>query len=165
MLAAKNREVVDPIANRYSFIEDPVEITVTGAPEKEVELHLHPDQKKGGRSFRVTEKYLLRKSDFQKINEGDVVRLKDNLTLTKKRKGLIFLDNKMPEQKGFLNISWLPAENNIPIEIMMDDGTVKRGYAEHNITTLEVDDLVQFERFGFCRLDRKDPYVFWYAHD
>jgi len=37
---------------------------------------------------------------------------------------------------------------------------------EPPLKTLKEGTVVQFERFGFCRLDRKEPdkLVFWYAH-
>jgi len=48
----------------------------------------------------------------------------------------------------------------------MDDGIVKKGLGEHTLKDLKVDDVVQFERFGFVRFDRKekDVYKFWLAH-
>jgi glutamyl-tRNA synthetase len=38
--------------------------------------------------------------------------------------------------------------------------------AEPGIKKLKVDDIIQFERFGFCRLDliEKGTYKFWFAH-
>jgi len=38
--------------------------------------------------------------------------------------------------------------------------------AEPAVRNLEVDSIIQFERFGFCRLDKKLKHrlVFWFAH-
>ena len=48
---------------------------------------------------------------------------------------------------------WLPAYGNVEIEILMDDTKMINGVAEHNIKHLKVGEIIQFERFGFCRLD------------
>jgi hypothetical protein len=38
--------------------------------------------------------------------------------------------------------------------------------AETNISMLKPGEVIQFERFGFCRLDsiEKNTYKFWFAH-
>ncbi len=41
-LYAENRKIVDPVANRYFFVPDPVEITIHGAPAHEAHAMLHP---------------------------------------------------------------------------------------------------------------------------
>jgi glutamyl-tRNA synthetase len=48
----------------------------------------------------------------------------------------------------------------------MPDKKLKKGFAEAGIKDLPVGAMVQFERFGFCRLDskQKDKIVFWFAH-
>jgi glutamyl-tRNA synthetase len=52
----------------------------------------------------------------------------------------------------------------------MDDATTINGVAEHNIKNLKVGEVIQFERFGFCRLDaiekhnEKEVYRFWFTH-
>ena len=39
------------------------------------------------------------------------------------------------------------------------------GVAERNIESLNVGEIIQFERFGFCRLDEKnDVYRFIFTH-
>jgi glutamyl-tRNA synthetase len=65
---------------------------------------------------------------------------------------------------------WLPAYGNIDIEILMDDASTITGVAEHNIKQLKVGEVIQFERFGFCRLDKihkehgREIYKFWFTH-
>ena len=64
-------------------------------------------------------------------------------------------------------IHWLPAnEDNAGVEIVMDDRSIRKGLAEKGVKHLKSDDEVQFERFGFCRFDRKEAgkYVFWLTH-
>ncbi|MEM4267100.1 MAG: hypothetical protein QW404_03545, partial [Candidatus Nanoarchaeia archaeon] len=40
------------------------------------------------------------------------------------------------------------------------------GLAEKDVKKLKVGDIIQFERFAFCRLDKKEKnkLVFWFTH-
>jgi len=40
------------------------------------------------------------------------------------------------------------------VQVVMPDGSEVRGFAEPAVAGLKADDVVQFERFGFCRIDR-----------
>jgi glutamyl-tRNA synthetase len=68
--------------------------------------------------------------------------------------------------KGKLIIHWLPKEGNVDVEVMMPDKTVVKGSGEAGVASLKVGEIIQFERFGFCRLDSVEEgiYKFWYAH-
>ena len=63
-------------------------------------------------------------------------------------------------------IHWIPAENTVPVEIVMPDATIMKGLAENGVNNLEIGDIIQFERFGFARLDNKedDKLTFYFAH-
>jgi len=50
-------------------------------------------------------------------------------------------------------IHWLPAGTGIPCEVVMPDATTARGIAEDTCRKLESNDVIQFERFGFARID------------
>ena len=77
---------------------------------------------------------------------------------------------KFKNGNGKKIMHWLPAYGNIDIEILMDDATTLNGVAEHNIKQLQIGDIIQFERFGFCRLDEiekkhgRELYKFWFTH-
>lgn len=167
MLAAKNREIVDPIASRYSFIEDPVEITIEGVPEHSVELDLHPDRKDGGRPMRSAGSYLVRRSDHAGFEESRYYRLKGDLTFKKEDGRLVFVTQEYLKEHNTRNINWLPAEETVPARVLMPDGQWKEGLAERNIGLLDPGAIVQLERFGFCRFDGLggESFEFWYAHD
>ena len=64
-------------------------------------------------------------------------------------------------------LHWLPATpNNINVEITMPDGTIKKGLGEHELSKLKLGTMIQFERFGFVKLHKKnkDKLEFWFAH-
>jgi hypothetical protein len=53
------------------------------------------------------------------------------------------------------------------VEILMPDKKVAKVLAEPLVKNLKVGDIVQFSRFGFCKLDKKEKnkLMFWYTHD
>ena len=38
-----------------------------------------------------------------------------------------------------------------------------KGYCEKSLENLKENDIMQFERFGFCRLDKKKPLTFVFS--
>ena len=51
-------------------------------------------------------------------------------------------------------IQWVPVEGSLNAEVVMPDATVITGFVEPSASNLKVDDVVQFERFGFARVDK-----------
>ena len=47
----------------------------------------------------------------------------------------------------------------------MPNGERVEGYGETHLKNLKVDEIIQFVRFGFCKLDKKGSYYnFYFAH-
>lgn len=171
VISAINRRLLDPKAFRYFFVKDPVEITIEKAPEQSVELDLHPENRKGGRKFAAKGSFCISKDDFDSIKEGKLYRLMDCLNFKKSKKGFVF-DSKEYEKfkdKGERIMHWLPAEQKsrlVEAEIMMEDGSWVKGLAEESARNIKPGEVVQFERFGFCRLDHlnDERVIFWFGH-
>jgi glutamyl-tRNA synthetase len=75
-------------------------------------------------------------------------------------------DYKNAENKGKI-IHWLPDSNDlINVEIIMGDNSRLQGKGESGLKNVKEGDIVQFERFAFARLDKKEKnkLVFWYLH-
>jgi glutamyl-tRNA synthetase len=53
-------------------------------------------------------------------------------------------------------IHWVPVGDDVPCKVVMPDATVMEGVAESACRKLKSDDIVQFERFGFVRIDQID---------
>lgn len=173
-LIMHNKRLLDAEANRYFFIADPVEILVEKAPALNVELDLHPTHRKGGRRFSTGENFFVTKKDFESLKEGKLYRLMDCLNLKKEKKKILF-DSVAVErykEKGEKILHWLPkSEELVNVEIMMPDKESVTGLAERGVLEVKIGEIVQFSRFGFCRLDKKekspsgkDMFVFWFTH-
>ncbi len=164
---AFNKECIDAEAHRFFFIHDPVEIKVRNAPQQSVELDLHPDSIKGGRPFHVHDLFYLSKKDMADLNEGDIVRLMDLFNIKKKNDLFVFESKEYQDykSKGKKIIHWLPKEETIQATVKMPDGSIVQGIAEKNMKETKVNDIIQLERFGFCRVDKKGETIdLWYAH-
>ncbi|MEA3430838.1 MAG: glutamate--tRNA ligase [Nanoarchaeota archaeon] len=167
-----NKRLLDKEALRYFFIEDPVEITIEGAPEQNIQLNLHPEfPEKGFRKYKTNTKFLITKKDYDNIKDKEIIRLMDCLNFTKQKDKLIFhsLDYKDFKGKGKKIIHFLPQQPDLTdTEILMPNKKVKTGKASPYINKLKPNIVIQFERTGFVRLDKiekKDKkYMFWFTH-
>lgn len=168
-LNAFNKEILDGKSNRYFFIDDPVEIIVENAPKLAVEIGLHPEYKKrGSRTFSTNENFFITKNDYQKLKRGKLYRLMDCLNF--KFGSKIIFDSREYEhykEHGEMIMHWLPSNKElINIEVLMPDKSLRKGIGESSLSKLKIRDIVQLERFGFCRLDKKEKnkLVFWFGH-
>lgn len=171
-LLAENRKLLDPISPHYFFVPDPVELVVHGVEHQEIELRLHPKKDIGTRLVAVSDKVLIPKSDGAAFMKGDVFRLKDlcNVQLLEPEgRESQLVGQRVPDSQVPKKIQWVSAYDKIECEVLVpgdlldssgefnpDSLKIIRGYCEGACRSLEVGTIVQFERFGFCRLDRKE---------
>jgi glutamyl-tRNA synthetase len=166
-LYAINRRFIDPVANRYFFVRDPRKIIVKHIKRTvTVKTRLHPEYpERGFRVFKIKPKngeatFWISGQDANFLKEGNIVRLMGfiNIRIQNVRTGVIeaVFCSKSHEEAKKLNaplIQWVPAETGIPCEVIMSDATTTRGIAEDACNQLAPRDIVQFERFGFVRVD------------
>ncbi|RLJ09581.1 MAG: glutamate--tRNA ligase, partial [Candidatus Aenigmatarchaeota archaeon] len=156
-----NRKIIDPVANRYMAVVDPVKISIEDGPEiKKVKTPLHPDfPERGEKTIPVNlAKIYIESEDFTKL-KGKEVRLKHlgNVILDRKSR---YIGNEI--KKDIKKIHWV-SEPYINIKIITPSETLK-AIAEPWIKRLKTGSIVQFERFGFCRLDSKKEMIFYFTH-
>lgn len=172
-----NKEIIDPIAKRYFVIRNSVKITVRDAPDLSVELDLHPDNHKGGRNFKTQKEFYIEKDDLKDLEEDDMVRLMSCLNFTKTKDTFLSKvqdayifnseDYETYKKQGKKIIHWLPVQKDLAnIEVIMPDKKIIKGLGEPLMKKLKEGDIIQAERFGFMRLDKKqkDKLVFWFTH-
>jgi glutamyl-tRNA synthetase len=161
-LYAENRKIVDPQANRYFFVADPVEIEIDGLPEeREVTIPKNPNS--GEKRVLLGERTVyVSREDFERL-KGENVRLKDfcNVILEKKAKFVSF--ELLEAKKGKNIIHWLPKSFVKECRVLGD--RIWEGYVESGAER-EIGNVVQFERFGFCKIERVNGEVLAiYTHD
>jgi glutamyl-tRNA synthetase len=62
-------------------------------------------------------------------------------------------------------IHWIPKGDEYPCQVVMPDASVTEGVAESVCKKLKSDTVIQFERFGFVRVDKNDgKLTVYYAH-
>jgi glutamyl-tRNA synthetase len=175
--AAANKKIIDHQSNRYFFVRDPVELVVKGVEELlHAKLPLHPDHPdKGFREYTIEPekgvcRFLLSSKDLSEA-KGQLIRLMGlvNVEVTKTGKTaeakFHSKEHKVAREKGAPFIHWLTDGNSVAAEVVMADASVAVGRAESLVASLKVDDTLQFERFGFVRVDSKEPLRFYYAHE
>ncbi|MEK6950854.1 MAG: glutamate--tRNA ligase [Nanoarchaeota archaeon] len=175
MINAFNKDIVDPLANRYFFIDDPVEVIIHGFPGKEVgkevKLELHPDQpERGFRTFKAGKEFHLSLSDYKRLADGYLHRLMDLCNFELRGEEFHYVpgtyeDYKNAKKRGHI-IHWLPAEEKLKVEVRMDDGRISAGFGESAMRTLAVGTIIQAERRYFARVVDvgKDKIELWYLH-
>jgi len=155
-LYSENRKAIDSVANRYFFVSEPVEISLD-KKFSDAKAPLHPqDQKRGFRNIPVGEKIYIEKKDFEKL-KGKEVRLLHlcNIILDKKSKVT------STDIKDVPKIHWV-SDKNSKVRVVMPDASEIEGLAEPDFAKEKTNNIIQFERFGFCRIDSKG--VCYFAH-
>jgi len=161
MIAAINRKLIDSDAERYSFIYEPIELKIKNAPEmKEAFVPIHPD-KEEKRKIKLGGKIFISKQDFDNL-KGKEIRLLHLYNI----KLLGGKDSEFTsiENKEVPKINWVC--DGTRARVLMPDGKWIEGVAERAIEKLKIGCMIQFERFGFVRFDKKNQnsYEFWFAH-
>jgi glutamyl-tRNA synthetase len=175
---AANRKEIDKLAHRYSFVANPVPMDVDRVSQSyEAHLPLHPELPElGNRTLKVvpregTARLWLSGNDLQLFEKAKVVRLMELfnvevLSSSPTRVKATFHSQeyaKARELKAPL-IQWVPDEQHISCEVVMPDATRTKGFGETNLLAENVGGIVQMVRFGFGRIDFKEPLTIYFAH-
>lgn len=172
-LYAENRKIIEPKANRYFFVPDPVEVWVSGLPAEAdvIRVPLHPGYPQRGYRDIVVEKnagitkIFVPEKDAGKLKKGDIIRLKNFCNIQ--------IDEARPMKAHYMEgkdtkvpiIQWLPNEN-MGCEVIGPDKRTA-GFCEIDCKNLDSGDLIQFERFGFCKVAQVEgnDLICYFAHD
>lgn len=138
--------------DRYFMVLDPVEIKID--VNKEIELDLHPDLRKGGRKLKVKDKLYISKLDYDNLKKGKIYRFMDlcNFTFDKilKFHSWDYEEFKNNKNKGEI-IHYLPY-NDYKVKAVFEDG-VKEGIIEKK---LKENAIFQAERLGFFIVHKEE---------
>lgn len=146
-LYAENRKLIDSTTPRRMFVPEPVRIKIKNMPEIEgVVLENHPRHDLGKREIMVKDEIYVANEDFKAFRSKEI-RLKDlfNVILEEEAEFTSIPNKEIPR------IQWV--SEPVDVEVVMVDGSVRKGCGERSILDFKPDDMVQFERFGFVRID------------
>jgi len=178
-LYAHNRKIIDPTANRYFFVQKPIRLVVKDVKESFVaKLAFHPDRpEKGYRQITVNPEngqamYNVSGNDLGLFTKNKIVRLMELFNVKIAKSGKMGVEasfhSQSYEDARKLNaplIHWLPVDVGLPCKVILPDASVAEGIAEDGCRKLRLGDVVQFERFGFVRIDAcGDKIVAYFAH-
>jgi glutamyl-tRNA synthetase len=167
LLFAVNRKLLDPISRRIFFVPDPVRLTVEGAPARRATIPFHPEAEMGARSIDTSVDFFVPRDDVKAMAKGTLFRLMDlyNLELLSSGESpnaRYAGDNLTQDTR---KLQWVTPDKVgvkviVPDLLFGEDGKFNEsslrevsGYAEKAFTGIKVGEVVQFPRFGFCRLD------------
>jgi glutamyl-tRNA synthetase len=178
IINAFNKEIIDKMANRYLFVHDYEKIKIENAPHQNIKMKLHPEKEDAGeKTLDVKDEFFVQKSDLKEIKDDEMYRLMDCLNFRKHNGKFEFdsIEHDKYKSQGKKIMHFVPANDFVDVEILMGDATILKGVAESNIKHLKKGEIVQFERFGFCRLDsiedknidgnKKSLYKFWFTQN
>ena len=179
-IASTNRAVVEPKARRYFFVANPIVLDVRDVPHEfypKLPLHpYHPDW--GTRDYKITpvegnSKFFVSKDDQKLFEEHRVLRLMGlfNVKILEAQRELVeaeYLSESYSEARstGAPFIHWLPDHGGVPAKAVMPDATFVEGLSEEMCKGLKPDTVIQFERFGFVRVDKisEQGITVYFAH-
>ncbi|MCG7844464.1 MAG: glutamate--tRNA ligase [Methanomassiliicoccales archaeon] len=158
-LYAYNKDLVDKTANRYFFVWDPVPLQICGAQELSARAPRHPDHPElGMREFHLNAPIIINvvEKDLNNAMAAGRVRLKDLGNVEFRSGKATYLGNDLSVLKeGVRIIHWVP-DNCVPATVIMPTGERKDGFAEV-LPKEEEGKVVQFERFGFVKVEKVAP--------
>jgi len=189
-LEAFNRKIVDPQSIRLFFVKDPVQLQVrNGDFTRQVTLNNHPNINLGHRNTLVSNCFYIAGDDAASLRVGDEIRLMElyNVRIGDIKSQQIsqhdsassdtskliiaeqtgdYLEHDMPK------IQWVAVEDAIPYRIVIPKALyieenyntnsleTCEGFAESYVSTLKQGTIIQFVRFGFCRIDGDNSAIF-----
>ena len=169
-LYAYNRKIVDPTADRYFFVQNPIELTVKIVPKEfSPKLHLHPEHpERGFRQYTIKPSrenssavFWVSNKDIDTSKKGMIIRLMELFNIVIEKVDLYSAEANFASEsyeearkaKAQL-IHWIPVGGDMPCSVIMPDATIAEGIAEKACKRLKPDTVIQFERFGFVRIDQ-----------
>ena len=160
---AANRERIDADADRYFFVDDGIELSITDGPEVATPPR-HPEFDRGHREIPVSDAVVLDAADVP--TPGEQVWLKGLGAVRRTDDGLATTDGdiSLVREGNVAVVHWVPAADSVPLRLRTPDGD-RTGYAEPGVADVAPDTIVQFERVGFARIDQQTPErVAYFAH-
>ncbi len=174
---SQNRKLIDPIAHRYYFVQDPIAAHIEGVHEAfNVKASLHPQHPDmGTRTITVKPEsgvatVYLAGSDKALVESAKIVRLMGLFNFEPRGfvgdelKGALVGDISGSESVPILQ--WVPDASNVAVDVVMPDASTRKGLGEKRLVGEPAGSIIQLVRFGFGRVDQVSPdhVTVYFAH-
>jgi glutamyl-tRNA synthetase len=143
-------------------------------------LPLHPEKpERGFREYMVTPKdgekavnFWVSRKDAEAMEAEQIVRLMElfNIKIENKKNSSVTATFSSESYEDVRKIKvqliqWIPKGEEFPCQVVMPDALVTDGFAESACKKLKPDAIIQFERFGFTRINEvNQKLIAYYAH-
>jgi len=149
-LYAENRKVVDALASRYFFVRNPEEMRLKDGHSFVAKALKHPSRE-DYREIRTGNTVYVSGDDFDRMKETQKIRLKYLCTVEiVSIKPLVARVIDTQSTTDMPVIQWAPTDG-IKVTVKRPEG-IDEGIGEPLIAS-ELGNVVQFERYGFVRID------------
>ncbi len=155
-LFGMNRDVIDDTSNRYFFVKDPVRYDIDGVDRIVGSAPLHPDHpERGSRKYELEfpRTVYISGEDSALFADAKRIRLKDLCNMEYALPAKYIGDDVSILKTGVRAVQWVGKES-VDACILMPDGTLSKGLIENAVLS-EKNDMVQLERIGFARIEKK----------
>ncbi len=188
ILESFNRKLLDSKAQRLFFVKCPVRVKIDTLDIDTVEIRNHPTLDMGKRKVRVGNIIYISNDDAIKLKIGDTLRLMDlcNIEILSIEKNLSKDDNGENEPNIVINaknkgnvishnipkVQWVSKSDSQNYRILRplplyegdkyneNNLIVDCGLAESYISKLDIGTVIQFVRYGFCKIDDNSTAIF-----
>ncbi|MBA3750383.1 MAG: glutamate--tRNA ligase, partial [Nitrosopumilus sp.] len=183
ILESFNRKILDSKSLRLFFVKDPIELHIDKLDFDFIEIKNHPTIEMGKRKVNVEKIIYISNDDAIKLKIGDTIRLMElcnieimNIDISdikENSKKIITaknIGNKISH--NIQKIQWVSKNNSLDFRILKpmplyqgdnyneDNLKIERGLSESFVSQLEFGTIVQFVRYGFCRIDDSSTAIF-----
>ena len=190
-LLVENKKIVDANAQRRFFVQRPVKVIVNNLPATVLSMKNHPQNSElGNRDVVAQSPVYISKNDADAFEPGELFRLKDwcNVKFVSKQMqkaigpngdeyDIDVINADFESEDGVVRIKcqWVSDSAKIAVSVLKphdlfidskyNENSLEEiwGWAEKNCINDNERDILQFERFGFVTLDKKNDdmqYIF-----
>ncbi len=189
ILESFNRKILDPTSIRLFFVKDPIEVHIDKLETDFVEIKNHPNLDLGKRKISVEKIIYISNEDAIKLKIGDTVRLMDLCNIEIIDTGIDEFKNiKNANEDGKIHliaknvgnkishniqkIQWVSKCDSVTFKILKplplyagdqyneNNLITDDGLAESFISKLNLGTIIQFVRYGFCRIDSESTAIY-----
>lgn len=158
---AMNKEIIDPKAKRFWFVQDPVKIEVKSPDPIESKAPYHPGfAEMGYRSYNMGTDFSLfvQRKDWDSLKDGEPVRLKDLCAVVKHGTSGNLHNKPVTKENPLKIIHWCPLDSE-HFTVVQPDGKEDTGLLEP--LALSYRGIAQFERYGYVNKEADSAYFLY----